>query len=120
MSPGFSEETVELAGIETLKSLGWAYLHGSVIAPESSGRSPYPARSLALGLWLPSPHGRRGPSVMMGEVAQFRASRSRRLAHLPEATFVYSRSYRTYRVPMDRALFRGWRAGCGVGGRGIG
>ena len=38
MTPGFSEETVELAGIETLKSLGWLYLHGSVIAPD--GPSP--------------------------------------------------------------------------------
>ena len=35
---GFSEDTVELAGIETLKSLGWMYLHGSVIAPD--GASP--------------------------------------------------------------------------------
>ncbi|MFP1630552.1 type I restriction endonuclease subunit R [Zhengella sp. ZM62] len=35
---GFSEDTVELAGIETLKSLGWLYLHGSVIAPD--GASP--------------------------------------------------------------------------------
>lgn len=35
---GFSEEIVENAGIETLKSLGWIYLHGSVIAPD--GASP--------------------------------------------------------------------------------
>ncbi|MBO6756357.1 MAG: type I restriction endonuclease subunit R [Roseibium sp.] len=35
---GFSEDTVELAGIETLKSLGWMYMHGSVIAPD--GASP--------------------------------------------------------------------------------
>lgn len=33
---GFSEDTVEQAGIETLKSLGWVYLHGSVIAPDGS------------------------------------------------------------------------------------
>ncbi len=33
---GFSEDTVEQAGIETLKSLGWLYLHGSVIAPDGS------------------------------------------------------------------------------------
>lgn len=35
---GFSEDDVELAGIETLKSLGWLHLHGSVIAPD--GASP--------------------------------------------------------------------------------
>jgi len=35
---GFSEDTVELAAIETLKTLGWLYLHGSVIAPD--GASP--------------------------------------------------------------------------------
>lgn len=35
---GFSEDTVEQAGIETLKALGWLYLHGSVIAPD--GASP--------------------------------------------------------------------------------
>jgi type I restriction enzyme R subunit len=35
---GFSEDTVENAAIETLKSLGWLYLHGSVIAPD--GASP--------------------------------------------------------------------------------
>ncbi len=35
---GFSEDTVEQAGIETLKALGWMYLHGSVIAPD--GASP--------------------------------------------------------------------------------
>ncbi|WP_420407483.1 type I restriction endonuclease subunit R [Hoeflea sp.] len=35
---GFSEDDIELAGIETLKSLGWLYLHGSVIAPD--GASP--------------------------------------------------------------------------------
>ncbi|MBB4302130.1 type I restriction enzyme R subunit [Rhodobium orientis] len=35
---GFSEDTVEQAGIETLKTLGWLYLHGSVIAPD--GASP--------------------------------------------------------------------------------
>jgi len=33
---GFSEDTVEQAGIETLQSLGWLYLHGSVIAPDGS------------------------------------------------------------------------------------
>lgn len=33
---GFSEDTVEQSGIETLKSLGWHYLHGSVIAPDGS------------------------------------------------------------------------------------
>lgn len=38
MSGGFAEETVELAGIETLLHLGWMYLHGSVIAPD--GASP--------------------------------------------------------------------------------
>lgn len=38
MSGGFAEETVELAGIETLRHLGWIYLHGSVIAPD--GASP--------------------------------------------------------------------------------
>lgn len=31
---GFSEDIVEQAGIEILKGLGWAYLHGSVIAPD--------------------------------------------------------------------------------------
>jgi type I restriction enzyme R subunit len=35
---GFSEDIVENAGIETLKSLGWLYLHGSIIAPD--GASP--------------------------------------------------------------------------------
>jgi type I restriction enzyme, R subunit len=35
---GFSEDIVENAGIETLKSLGWLYLHGSIIAPD--GPSP--------------------------------------------------------------------------------
>lgn len=35
---GLSEDTVELAGIEALKSLGWLHLHGSVIAPD--GASP--------------------------------------------------------------------------------
>jgi type I restriction enzyme R subunit len=35
---GFSEDFVELAGIETLRHLGWMYLHGSVIAPD--GASP--------------------------------------------------------------------------------
>lgn len=35
---GFYEEIVERAGIETLKSLGWLHLHGSVIAPD--GASP--------------------------------------------------------------------------------
>lgn len=34
----FSEDVVESAGIETLKSLGWLYLHGSIIAPD--GASP--------------------------------------------------------------------------------
>ena len=38
---GFSEEHVELAGIETLKELGWLYLHGSVIAPDG----PAPQRA---------------------------------------------------------------------------
>lgn len=33
---GFSEDIVELAGIETLKSLGWMHLHGSIIAPDGS------------------------------------------------------------------------------------
>ena len=36
MNYGFSEEHVELAGIETLKSLGWTYLHGGVISPEGT------------------------------------------------------------------------------------
>ncbi len=36
MNYGFSEEHVELAGIETLKSLGWTYLHGGVISPEGA------------------------------------------------------------------------------------
>lgn len=35
---GFSEDIVEQAGIETLKSLGWLHLHGSIIAPD--GPSP--------------------------------------------------------------------------------
>lgn len=35
---GFYEDIVEHAGIETLKSLGWLHLHGSVIAPD--GASP--------------------------------------------------------------------------------
>ncbi len=35
---GFYEDIVEYAGIETLKSLGWLHLHGSVIAPD--GASP--------------------------------------------------------------------------------
>lgn len=35
---GFYEDIVEHAGIETLKSLEWSYLHGSVIAPD--GPSP--------------------------------------------------------------------------------
>jgi type I restriction enzyme R subunit len=35
---GFHEDTVELAGIEALKSLGWHHLHGGVIAPD--GASP--------------------------------------------------------------------------------
>ena len=35
---GFSEDIVELVGIETLKSLGWVHLHGSIIAPD--GPSP--------------------------------------------------------------------------------
>ena len=34
MSQGVSEDTVEQAGIETLKELGWLHLHGSVIAPD--------------------------------------------------------------------------------------
>ena len=38
MNQGFAEETIELAGIETLQNLGWMYLHGSVIAPD--GASP--------------------------------------------------------------------------------
>ena len=38
---GFSEDIVESAGIETLKSLGWFYLHGSIIAPDG----PSPQRS---------------------------------------------------------------------------
>lgn len=38
MIGGFSEDIVEQAGIKTLKSLGWLYLHGSVIAPD--GASP--------------------------------------------------------------------------------
>jgi type I restriction enzyme R subunit len=33
---GFSEDTVEYAGIETLKALGWQHLHGSVIAPDGA------------------------------------------------------------------------------------
>ncbi|MCP4185669.1 MAG: type I restriction endonuclease subunit R [Hyphomicrobiales bacterium] len=33
---GFSEDHVEQAGIETLKSLGWTYFHGSSIAPDGS------------------------------------------------------------------------------------
>ena len=34
MNPGFSEDIVEHAGIETLKELGWLHLHGSIIAPD--------------------------------------------------------------------------------------
>jgi type I restriction enzyme R subunit len=36
MNYGLSEEHVELAGIETLKSLGWVYFHGGVISPEGA------------------------------------------------------------------------------------
>lgn len=32
----FTEDIVELAALETLKELGWSYLHGSVIAPDGS------------------------------------------------------------------------------------
>src|SRR3954451_16643530 len=43
MTQGFAEETVELAGIEALRNLGWMYLHGSVIAPDgaSAQRASY-------------------------------------------------------------------------------
>lgn len=41
MTTGFSEEHVELAGIETLKELGWLHLHGAVIAPDG----PAPQRA---------------------------------------------------------------------------
>lgn len=36
MTPGFSEELVELAGIEALKELGWFYLPGQTVAPDGS------------------------------------------------------------------------------------
>ncbi|MDP3566416.1 type I restriction endonuclease subunit R [Sediminibacterium sp.] len=36
MNYGFSEDHVEHAGIETLKSLGWAYFHGGDISPDGA------------------------------------------------------------------------------------
>ena len=43
MIQGFSEDHVEHAGIETLKTLGWAYFHGGVISPDGAApqRSAY-------------------------------------------------------------------------------
>jgi type I restriction enzyme, R subunit len=36
MNRGFSEDHVEQAGIETLKSLGWLYLDGIAISPDGA------------------------------------------------------------------------------------
>lgn len=35
---GFSEDIVEYAAIKILKDLGWNYLHGMVIAPDSAAK----------------------------------------------------------------------------------
>ena len=35
-NPGFSEDHVEQAGIETLKGLGWRHLDGIAISPDGA------------------------------------------------------------------------------------
>ena len=49
MIQGFSEDHVEHAGIETLKSLGWSYFHGGVISPDGAA----PQRSFYAEAILP-------------------------------------------------------------------
>ena len=43
-NPGFSEDHVEQAGIETLKGLGWRHLDGIAISPDGAA----PQRALPI------------------------------------------------------------------------
>jgi len=67
---GFCEDFVEQAGIETLKDLGWLYLHGSVISPDVASPQRPSFSEVVLIKRLEASVGKINPAVPKEVISQ--------------------------------------------------